>query len=89
MLLFLSDLLLHRIIQIKMGNNSLIGYSDIVQVLLYPAIPAVVEVLVEVVDPVPHHSLSGELSLALAEVEPLTLIHRGNLPVVAEGHGLT
>ena len=72
-----------------MGNNSLIGYSNIVQVLLYPAIPGLVEVLVEVVDPVPHHSLSGKLSLALAEVEPLTLIHRGNLPVVAEGHGLT
>ena len=81
--MFYQILLLLGIFQIKISNNFFIGYSNVVQVLLYPAIPAVVEVLVKVVDPVPHHPLPGELSLA--RIKTLDVIQRGNLPVVTEG----
>ena len=54
--------LLQGIIQIKIGHNFLISYSNVVQVFLYPVIPVLVEVLVEVVDPVSHNSLPGELA---------------------------
>ena len=78
--MFYQILLLLGIFQIKISNNFFIGYSNVVEALLNPAIPAVVEVLVKVVHPVPHHSLPGELSL-----EILALIQGGNLPVVTEG----
>ena len=81
--LFYQIFLLLGIIQIKISNNFLIGYSNVVQVLLYPAVPAVIEVLVKVVDPVPHLPLPGELPLA--HIKHLAIIQRGNLPVVTEG----
>ena len=72
----------------KIRSHSFLRNTDVVQVPLYPVVPAVVEVLIEVVDPIPHHALPGELPLALIEFIFLG-IHGGDLPVVAEGHSLT
>ena len=66
--MFYQILLLLGIFQIKISNNFFIGYSNVVEALLNPAIPAVVEVLVKVVHPVPHHSLPGELSLEILDL---------------------
>ena len=63
--------LLKGMIQIKIGHNFLISNSNIVQVFFYPVIPAFVEVLVEVVDPVSHNSLPGELASKILKKQKL------------------
>ena len=54
------------------------------QVFLYPGVPDLVGCFIEMVDPVSHLALPGELSPPLLELRSHHLVHRGDLLIVPE-----
>ena len=70
------------VINMEQFADTFLLYTNVVQLVSDPDIPLLVGLLIEMIEPVPHLSLPGELSPPLLELRPHHLVHGRDLLVV-------